>query len=72
MNQICIVSGCSRGIGRCIATKLAVQGDSLGLISRDQNAMESLKMELDAHRISNSQQFVVSPCDIRNEKEIQL
>ncbi|KAK8790415.1 hypothetical protein WA171_001939 [Blastocystis sp. BT1] len=62
MNQICIVSG---------STKLAVQGYSLGLISRDQNAMESLKMELDAHRISNSQQFVVSPCDIRNEKEIQ-
>lgn len=71
MNRICIVSGCSRGIGRCIAKKLAVQGYSLGLVSRDENAMISLKTELDTCKISPSQQFVVSPCDVRNENEIR-
>ena len=71
MNPICVVSGCSRGIGRCIATTLATQGYSLGLMSRDQMALKSLKTELDTRRISNSQQFVVCPCDIRNENDIQ-
>lgn len=71
MNPICIVSGCSRGIGRCIAKKLATQGYSLGLISRSQNALESLQLELNEAKTSDSQKFVVTPCDVCKEEDIK-
>ena len=36
MSQVCIISGCSRGIGRAIATTLAEHGYSLGLLARSE------------------------------------
>lgn len=36
MSQVCIISGCSRGIGRAIATTLAERGYALGLLARSE------------------------------------
>jgi len=71
MNPVCIVSGCSRGIGRGIATKLTAQGYSLGLISRSKDALDNLKSELESIRSSEKQQFLVCPCDVCDESAIK-
>ncbi|CBK24512.2 3-oxoacyl-[acyl-carrier-protein] reductase [Blastocystis hominis] len=36
MSQVCIISGCSRGIGKAIATTLAERGYALGLLARSE------------------------------------
>lgn len=51
MASVCIVSGCSRGIGRAIAVKLAREGYALGLLSRNEKAINQLKEELEAREI---------------------
>lgn len=71
MNPVCIVSGCSRGIGRGIATKLATQGYSLGLLARTKDALDNLKSELESVRSSEEQQFLVCPCDVCDENAIK-
>lgn len=71
MNPICIVSGCSKGIGRCVAKTLAAQGYSLGLISRNQEALESLRSELEASKASKTQRFCITPCDVCKEDDIK-
>jgi short-subunit dehydrogenase len=52
MPPICIVSGCSRGIGRAVATKLASSGYSLGLLARSEKQLESLEEEVSKSRIA--------------------
>lgn len=47
MPGVCIVSGCSRGIGRAIAVRLAKEGYALGLLSRNEKAIGQLKEELE-------------------------
>lgn len=52
MSGVCIVSGCSRGIGKAIAMKLA-PSYSLGLLARSENELNKLKEEI-ANRMINS------------------
>lgn len=40
MSQVCIISGCSRGIGRAIATTLAERGYNLGLLARSEEVFK--------------------------------
>ena len=46
MAGVCIVSGCSRGIGRAVAARLAKEGYALGLLSRNEQEINRLKEEL--------------------------
>ena len=50
MSQVCIISGCSRGIGRAIAMKLGSLY-SLGLLARSENELNQLKNELELRLI---------------------
>ena len=50
MSQVCIISGCSRGIGRAIALKLG-SSYSLGLLARSENELNQLKDELELRLI---------------------
>ena len=50
MSQVCIISGCSRGIGRAIAMKLG-SSYSLGLLARSENELNQLKDELELRLI---------------------
>ena len=50
MSQVCIISGCSRGIGRAIAMKLGSLY-SLGLLARSENELNQLKDELELRLI---------------------
>ena len=54
MSGVCIVSGCSRGIGRAIAVRLAKEGYALGLLSRNEKAIDQLKEELEARGFCTS------------------
>lgn len=40
------MSGCSRGIGRAVAARLAKEGYALGLLSRNEQEINRLKEEL--------------------------
>lgn len=45
-SEVTIVTGCSRGIGRAIATALCAAGHRLILVARDQHQLDSLAAEL--------------------------
>jgi len=68
MNQVALVSGATRGIGRTIADKLLAKGAYvLGIYSSDEAAAESFR---DDH--SNlSSQFSLIKCDIGKAEQIQ-
>ena len=74
MNRgVCIISGCSRGIGRAVAKKLASSW-SLGLLARSENELNELKQQLieeNEKRNIHGIQFEVAPCDIQNENSIK-
>ncbi|MGD8777810.1 MAG: SDR family oxidoreductase [Ignavibacteria bacterium] len=42
-NQVSVVTGASRGIGKAIARKLAEEGYSLALVGRDINKLKEAK-----------------------------
>ena len=70
---VCIVSGCSRGIGRAVAKKLASSW-SLGLLARSEQELNELKqllIEENKKRNIDGNQFLVAPCDIQDENSIK-
>ena len=71
MNKVCIVSGCSKGIGRGIAMKLVNSGYSLGLLSRDMSLLESLKSDLEKARVNDLQRFSIQQCDVRDDHVVK-
>ena len=66
MSPVCIVSGCSRGIGRGIAYTLAKSGYSLGLLSRSEEVF-ILQRALS----KNESKHLALQCDIRDEKSVK-
>lgn len=44
--QVALVTGASRGIGRALATRLAVEGMSLGLVARSEQALAEVRADL--------------------------
>ena len=76
MSPVCIVSGCSRGIGRGIAYTLAKSGYSLGLLSRSeevfilQRALSKSVPLFSYVNIAESKHLALQ-CDIRDEKSVK-
>lgn len=63
--KVALVTGASRGIGRAIALKLAQAGLKVVLVSRSEEALDSLKEEIQ-HRGGQAFSF---PCDLTKEEE---
>ncbi len=63
--EVTIVTGCSRGIGRAIATALARAGHRLVLVARDRAALEVLAGELHGA----GAELLVRPADLRTPGE---
>ncbi len=61
-----IITGASMGIGWGIATALAADGFSLGLLARSGDKLEELRMELNAKRSNEDAAYAVAPCDLRD------
>ncbi|MBI2889944.1 MAG: SDR family oxidoreductase [Nitrospirae bacterium] len=66
-DRIVVVTGASSGIGKATALAFARQGAKLGLIARDQTALEDV-----AKTVRDSgQTAVVAPADVTKPKELQ-
>ena len=61
-----IITGASMGIGWGIATALAADGFSLGLLARSGDRLEGLRQELNANRPNGDAAYAVAPCDLRD------
>jgi NAD(P)-dependent dehydrogenase (short-subunit alcohol dehydrogenase family) len=46
--RVVVVTGATAGVGRAIARRFACAGDRVGLIARDQSALDEVKRELEA------------------------
>ena len=62
-DRVVVITGASRGLGRAFAEHFAQEGASLGLLARDEEALESL-----AHRLPT--EVVPFKCDVTNEKQV--
>ncbi|MBR0797410.1 SDR family oxidoreductase [Bradyrhizobium jicamae] len=58
-----IITGASAGIGRAIAARFAQAGDRVGLIARDQTALEAVQRELLASGARDVEWEAVDVCD---------
>jgi NAD(P)-dependent dehydrogenase (short-subunit alcohol dehydrogenase family) len=65
-NQVALVTGATRGIGRAIAYALAAEGCNLVLTGRDQSALRRISRELKPAKI----QVLAQPCDVRDPQSI--
>ena len=70
MSRVCIISGCSRGIGRAVAQKLA-STYSLGLFARSEQELNALKEELEMVHKESENRFCAVRCDIQDEQSIK-
>ena len=70
MSGVCIISGCSRGIGRAIAKKLA-STYSLGLLARSEQELQTLREELENDNKNSKNRYCAIRCDIQDEKSIK-
>ncbi len=62
-NQVSVVTGASRGIGKAIAKKLAKDGHALALFGRDVDKLEEIKRELQ----NDSSQIEIFAGDVADE-----
>jgi len=65
-NQVALVTGATRGIGRAVARALAAQGCNLVVTGRDQAALRRIGRELASAKI----QIMAQPCDIRDPQSV--
>ena len=65
-NQVALITGATRGIGRAIAQALAAQGCNLVLTGRDEKALHNISREL----ASAKTQILAQPCDVRDPQSV--
>jgi len=65
-HQIVVITGASAGVGRATAHRFARSGARLGLIARDQAALEEVKAEVE--RMGGT--AVVAPADVANAQAV--
>ena len=59
--KVVVITGAAAGVGRAVALRFAREGAKLGLISRDQTALEALA---DEARAAGAQDVVIAPLDV--------
>lgn len=62
-DRVVVITGASRGLGRSFAQRFAESGASLGLLSRDENALAELSAELPTKAIGIK-------CDVTDLKQV--
>ena len=67
VNQIVVVTGANRGIGKAIAKSFAAEGASLVLCARNGDSLEEVAAELR----SNGTDVLAQTCDVSNEHEVE-
>ena len=67
VNQIVVVTGANRGIGKAIAKSFAAEGASLVLCARNGDSLEVVAAELR----SNGTDVLAQTCDVSNEHEVE-
>jgi 3-oxoacyl-[acyl-carrier protein] reductase len=65
-DKVAIVTGASKGIGKCIALNLAQQGVKVVLSARSEDLLLEVAEEIKA----NGGECIVQTCDLKNENEI--
>jgi NAD(P)-dependent dehydrogenase (short-subunit alcohol dehydrogenase family) len=65
-NQVALITGATRGIGRAIAQALAAQGCNLVLTARDEKALHNISREL----ASAKTKILAQPCDVRDPQSV--
>jgi len=66
-NQVALITGASRGLGRAIALRLAASGASLILCARHRAELEDVA---DAARAISGQSIVIAPLDVTDAAQI--
>ncbi len=65
--KVVVITGAAAGVGRAIALRFAREGAKLGLISRDEGALESLANEL---RVAGAQEAAIAPIDVSDAEAV--
>lgn len=65
--KVALVSGASKGIGRAIAIELAKEGASVGICSRNQDALEDVRESLEAYKV----RALAVKADVSREEDVR-
>jgi NAD(P)-dependent dehydrogenase (short-subunit alcohol dehydrogenase family) len=68
--KVAIVTGASRGIGKCVAKGLAQDGYSLSLIARNQHDLASVAAEI-ASAVGSAPPVMTHPLDVSDNEAVQ-
>jgi len=71
VNQTCLITGGSSGIGYSLARHLVLCGSSVVLLARNRDRLQSALTELEQHRISSSQVIRTLAVDIQDGDSLQ-
>jgi NAD(P)-dependent dehydrogenase (short-subunit alcohol dehydrogenase family) len=64
---VVVITGASAGLGRAIANEFARCGAKIGLIARDENALQDAQREVESY----GGQAIVLPLDVSNEEALE-
>lgn len=65
-----LVTGGSRGIGRCLALQLTESGADVAIFSRSQAKLEETRQELESRRSHPDQRIIDFAFDVRDERQV--
>src|SRR5271168_3243210 len=66
--QVAVITGAGRGIGRAIALRLAQMGANVMLVGRDANLLEAARAEI----IAGGGSVEAIPCDLRSPEAVAV
>jgi 3-dehydrosphinganine reductase len=71
VNQTCLITGGSSGIGYSLARHLVLCGSSVVLLARNRDRLDAAVMQLEQHRISSAQRITALAVDIQDADSLQ-